>query len=174
MKFSNASIDITLLPTIQPDEFIALEKGYKKVILIENIIVALLFLAGFMVLYFTDSLSEITKYQWLPLIGLCLILVFLFWFRPKAFSRKGYQLRTRDIVFRKGLWWQQETIIPFVRIQHSEVTQGPLGRLLGFSTLKLFTAGGSKSDLSIPALSTETAQKLENFVSQKAGIDENV
>jgi len=174
MEFSNTSIDVTQLPTVDSEEFIGLEPGFKKVILWENIITSIILLGGLGTLYFTDSLLEIGDYQWIPLVVLCLFLGFLFWFRPKAFSRKGYQLREQDIVFRQGLWWQEETVIPFVRVQHSAVTQGPLGRLFGYSSLKLYTAGGSKSDLSIPALSTETAQKLEHFVSQKAGIDANI
>ncbi len=174
MTFSNTSIDVNQLPSVHPDEFIHLEQGYKKVILLENGIISCLFLAVWAALYFTDSLSGKGHTIWFILAGVFPFLGFLFWFRPKAFARKGYQLRERDIIFRNGLWWQEETVVPFVRVQHSEVTQGPLGRIFGYSKLKLYTAGGSKSDLSIPALRTETAQKLEHFVSQKAGTDEAV
>jgi len=171
MDYSNSSIDVSLLPTIQSGEFIRLENGYLKIILMGNIITSLILLTGFGVLYYTDAFAEMGNYWWLTLVFIISFLIFLFWFRPKAFARKGYQLRERDIVYQHGLWWQEETVIPFVRIQHSEVTQGPLERIYGFSSLKLFTAGGNKSDLSIPALSTETAHKLENYVTQKAELD---
>ncbi|HHB78476.1 MAG TPA: hypothetical protein ENK85_04510 [Saprospiraceae bacterium] len=172
MTFSNANLDVNLLPTVRQPEFIPLEKGYHQVILLENFIATGLLLIGFLVLYFWGDLPEIHQFWYVPVIGIGVLMGFVFWFRPKAFSRKGYQLRERDIIFRTGLWWQTETVIPFVRVQHSEVTQGPLGRLFGYATLNLYTAGGSKSDLSIPALHPETARKLEQFVSQKAGLDE--
>ncbi len=171
MVFSNTSIDVNQLPTVHQDDFTRLAANYQIVIFIENAILSFIFLAIWLVLYFTDALSENGYTIWLIWIGIILFLGFLFWFRPKAFSRKGYQLREYDIVFKEGLWWQEETVIPFVRVQHSEVTQGPITRFFGFSKLKLYTAGGSKSDLSIPALDTQTARRLENFVTQKAERD---
>jgi len=174
MTFSNTSIDVHQLPTVQQGKFVQLEPGYQKVILIQNSITSVLLIGLVVVLYFTDALSEMGNYQWVLGATIVLFSGFLFWFRPKAFSRKGYQLRERDIVFRTGLWWQEETVIPFVRVQHSEVTQGPLGRIYGYSKLKLYTAGGSKSDLSIPALDMETARRLEQFVTQKTGQDADI
>lgn len=174
MEFSNSTIDVQLLPQVDQRAFIPLESGYKKVILIENIIFSSILLIIFSALLIFGDVEEFAQLWYLPFVGLGILAIFFFWFRPKAFARKGYQLRERDILFRSGLWWQEETVIPFARVQHTEVTQGPLARLLGFSTLKLYTAGGSRSDLKIPALHPDTAQKLEHFVSQKADFDESL
>ena len=47
-------------------------------------------------------------------------------------------------------------------------------QLIGFNLaeLKVFTAGGASSDLSISGLSPETAARIKDFIVIKTGIDE--
>ncbi len=45
--------------------------------------------------------------------------------------------------------------------------QGFISRKLGLASVELFTAGGRSSDLKIPGLLLEEAQKIKNLVSQK-------
>ncbi len=171
MQFSNSTIDVEQLAPVQVEAFTRLEPAYKKVIFYENAIFSIVLIGLLSGVYFRKGYDEFQEYWLIPAVGLGLFILFIFWFRPRAFRKKSYQLRERDIVYRSGLWWQSETVIPFVRVQHSAVTQGPLGRIFGFSSLKLFTAGGSKSDLVIPGLAPDNAAKLEQFISQKAGLD---
>ena len=56
------------------------------------------------------------------------------------------------------------TAVPFSRIQHSEIQQGPLGRWLGHCTLKLYTAGASGANLEIPGLSMATARNIRRML----------
>ena len=87
-----------------------------------------------------------------------------------GFSRRGYALRERDLTYRKGWIFFSTTTLPFNRIQHTEVSQGPIEKKFDLCTLKIFTAGGSTSDLSIPGLEEEEAQQLRDFISKKAAI----
>lgn len=84
-----------------------------------------------------------------------------------AFPRKGYLLREKDISFQKGLIIYKVTSVPFNRIQHVEVNQGILAKFFKLSSIKLFTAGGNASDLSIPGLPTEVALNMKTFLSEK-------
>lgn len=99
---------------------------------------------------------------------LALIILLSFVGIYKGFSRRSYALREKDITYRKGWLFSSTTTIPFNRIQHSEVAQGPLERSYQLSTLKIYTAGGSTSDLSVPGLEAEEAQKLRDFIAKKA------
>jgi len=83
--------------------------------------------------------------------------------------RKGYVLRDKDILFRKGVIWRSVTAIPFNRIQHVETSNTPLDRKFGLATLQLFTAGGSGGDLKIDGLGKDVAESLRVFVLKKAG-----
>lgn len=78
--------------------------------------------------------------------------------------RRGYALRDKDILFRKGVIWQSVTAIPFNRIQHVETSSTPLDRHFGLATLQLFTAGGSSGDLKIDGLGTDIAENLRVFI----------
>ena len=78
----------------------------------------------------------------------------------KGSPLRGYLVREQDVVYRSGWWSRKVTAVPFSRIQHSEIQQGPLGRWLGHCTLKLYTAGASGANLEIPGLSMSTARNI--------------
>jgi membrane protein YdbS with pleckstrin-like domain len=86
----------------------------------------------------------------------------------RGFPLKGYALREHDIVYKTGLIYRKNTTIPFNRIQHIEIRQSMIARMLGISKLKIFTAGGQGSGLFIHGLSPETAQQLKDFLSKTA------
>lgn len=85
-------------------------------------------------------------------------------FVEMAFKWKGYALRKRDVIYRSGLIYRKVIVIPFARIQHGELSEGVIDRLLGLRKLKLYTAGGSSSDLSIPGLPREVAEQMRSHI----------
>ena len=58
------------------------------------------------------------------------------------------------------------TSVPFNRIQHTEVTQGPLGRLFDLAKVKVYTAGGSSSDITIVGLNEKNAHQLKDHITE--------
>jgi membrane protein YdbS with pleckstrin-like domain len=84
-----------------------------------------------------------------------------------GFQHRGYAVRQQDITYKKGWIFRSRTTVPFNRIQHSEINQGPLDRKYGISSLKIFTAGGSTSDLTIPGLPPEEAERLHEFITDQ-------
>lgn len=89
-----------------------------------------------------------------------------------GFRKKQYALRERDIIYRHGVIWRSNTVIPFNRVQHAEVSQGPLDRLFNLSRLRIYTAGGSSSDLSIPGLLPYDAERIKHFILNRTVSDE--
>lgn len=87
-----------------------------------------------------------------------------------AVPRCGYALREHDLLYRQGVIFCKVTALPFNRIQHVEVSHGPLDRRFGLGTLKVFTAGGSGGDLSIEGLPADKATQLRDFILGKAGV----
>lgn len=79
----------------------------------------------------------------------------------------GYALREKDILFRRGYVQQRTTVIPLNRVQHSAVHRSLLDRWLGIASLKIYTAGGSGSDLTIPGLTPEQALRLNEALALK-------
>lgn len=94
------------------------------------------------------------------LLALLFAALILFWV-PRRVRHTRYLLRRLDMHMQTGLLWRRTTSVGINRLQHLEVSQGPLERFLGLSRLVLYTAGGMKSDLVLPGLPTQRARQLK-------------
>jgi putative membrane protein len=56
----------------------------------------------------------------------------------------------RQLYVRNGWWRQRLAIAPQVKVQSAEIVQGPIGRMLGLSTLHFGIAGGEMSFAALP------------------------
>ena len=166
-NFSNLIITPDNLPEINRESFNPLDKKYKTILYLRLIITVIIVAGAFAAFFFlveekppgliTNSVIAVAV---LLAIYSAVIITF-------GFVKKGYLVRENDISFQKGLVIFTSTSVPFNRIQHVEVNQGILAKIFKLSTVKIYTAGGSTSDLSIPGLPTETAAKLKDFLSEK-------
>lgn len=106
--------------------------------------------------------------------GALLTLVVLAWivWIPRRVALTRYLLRPLDVHMRTGYWWHTERSVAINRIQHLEVNQRPIERLLGLSTLALYTAGSHQSDLRVPGLPTLEAHRLKEHLLGKVAREE--
>lgn len=61
------------------------------------------------------------------------------------YELRYYVLTDRSVRVREGAWVVDERTITFANVQNVRVEQGPLQRLLGFSNVRVDTAGGGAS-----------------------------
>lgn len=177
MPFTNTQIEITDLPSISHIEYKGLDKDYLTASMIRTlfswIIIGIIFSVVIKLNSSNSDFDEVVgpfiKYIVIAICSLALINILLTYF---GFYKKGYAVRDKDISYKTGLFWKSKTLIPFNRIQHSEVKQGPFERMFGLSSLRVFTAGGSASDLSINGLKQEEANHLKQFIIKKTSADE--
>jgi uncharacterized membrane protein YdbT with pleckstrin-like domain len=59
---------------------------------------------------------------------------------------RWYVITDRSLLIREGVWSVREITITFANAQNVRVTQGPLERFFGFSTVEVETAGGGTSE----------------------------
>lgn len=161
MLLQNLEIAPGELPEIEKVNFIALEKDYLWMRLLGW---GLFFLVAAGILVFIYLATPLSL--WMLFGPLLILLILIFFIEIRGFGIKGYAIREKDITYKSGLIFFHMTTIPFNRIQHSEVSQGPLARLFDLATVKIYTAGGSSSDLSINGLTKERAQKLRDFITK--------
>lgn len=166
-NFSNSILLPENLPQVETKSFNPLDKKYLK-ILILRLTIIFLFIAG----VFTAFLIVSEEKPPIEIVAILLaIIVLLIGYSLTitllGFPRKGYLVREKDISYQKGLITYKLISVPFNRIQHVEVNQGILAKILKLSSVKIFTAGGNASDLSIPGLPVEVAQNLKAFLSEK-------
>jgi len=172
MESFNPQIDISDIPKVDQLVFQGLEKEYLTVSIIARVIYFLLLgLAVFAFLFINpfDLEPLITK---LIVLAFSLYLIGSFISVVMGFKNKAYALRSKDIVYKRGWLWQSTTTAPFNRVQHVVIDQGLIERQFELAKLKVFTAGGSSSDLTIPGLHPETANMLKEFIVKKTGQDE--
>jgi membrane protein YdbS with pleckstrin-like domain len=72
-----------------------------------------------------------------------------------------YEVTDDEIDIFKGVLVHTRVIIPLVRVQHVNTSQGPILRAFGLATVSVSTAAGEQE---IPGLSVEEADKLRDRV----------
>ncbi|WP_248145986.1 PH domain-containing protein [Microbacterium aoyamense] len=140
-----------------------LAKQYVWVQLIANGIVLLIVLAA------TLFVTLFLGWTWAWFVGGAIVAVMLWGIliTPRQARSFGYQLRTDDLVFRRGILWQRVVAVPYGRMQLVDITHGPLDRGFGIAQLKLVTAAAS-TGVTIPGLTQDAAERLRDTLIEVA------
>ena len=168
MIFENTQIPVAELPQAEAVDFQRLSPSYRTVEVIATTILFTFLLTGWLVFYFINPL-KLAWLNWLLFAGWMALFVLGLFIAMKRFAAEGYALREHDILHKHGVWWRTLTAIPFSRMQHCEISRGPVESAFGLATLKVFTAGGSGSDLSIEGLPVAEAERIKEFITKKIG-----
>ena len=96
-----------------------------------------------------------------PLLAVLIVLLRTVYNR--AYLRNFLCLLLPDgVLLKRGVLWRSETFVPRPRIQHTDVTQGPIARHFGIATIKIFTAGSAIGQLSVEGLPHDDAVELRD------------
>ena len=79
----------------------------------------------------------------------------------------GYDQREDELIVKHGNLIRQLTVVPFGRVQHIDIAQGPLQRALGLATLVLNTAGTRGAAVKLPGLRPDTAEAMRDHIRGK-------
>lgn len=167
--FQNEQIDISSLPKAEEVEWIPLNKKYLPISLLGTWIFGSILAGIFLTVnLFNSDLIETRWILWAIVGGILLFFAFISIISLLGFKHKAYALREHDMLYKSGLIFRKTIALPFNRIQHSEINQGPIERKFNLARLSIFTAGGHNSDLAIPGLLNEDAQEIKSFIIQKS------
>ena len=78
----------------------------------------------------------------------------------RVYRRLGYSIDDRLLRVVHGWLFHTDTIVPFVRIQHIDVTRGPVDKLFGTASLVVHTAGTHNSIVVLPGLAPTRAADM--------------
>jgi membrane protein YdbS with pleckstrin-like domain len=161
---TNDQILANELPPVEVSDFKKHPKRFLNKKLIAKVVFFLPLLIGVIVLAFVVEDLWIfwgALALWIVLLGVTLFISY------KEYFVRGYVLREYDITYRHGWIFHHETTVPFNRIQHTEIKDGPIDRLFTLCELEIYTAGGSASDLSLSGLDPQDAARLKEFIAGK-------
>jgi len=83
----------------------------------------------------------------------------------------SYAVHPDGIEIRKGVIWRQAISVARSRVQHTDVSQGPLERKYGLGTLGVYTAGTDHAKVSLDGLEHDTALRIRDHLLPPAGDD---
>ena len=131
------------------------------------------FLLGAGLLFAESRMAQ--EDAWLPLRppfgGLLLagvVLILSLWHARRMFKSWRWALRSDDVVASYGVLWRVSRSIPRVRVQHVDVSSGPVDRVLGLVQVSLHVAGAMGPVLTIPGLPPAEAEKLRQALLDSA------
>ena len=75
-----------------------------------------------------------------------------------------YKLRPEELFLERGIFNRVRTVVPLRRIQHLDVSQDLIEREFGLGKLIVHTAGTRSSDVVLPGLDIDEANRLRDAV----------
>jgi membrane protein YdbS with pleckstrin-like domain len=166
-NFTNETIDTNQLPKFEEVTFTKLHPKYLRVVLINLVLfIGMLILVPGLISVFNSALFS--QRIWLilgaviPILSLLIIVLSYI-----GFHNKGFAFREHDVLFRHGIIATNTIVIPYNRVQHVALHEGLIPRYFGLAKIEIFTAGGSSSDIEIPGIEKEQAEKIKQLLMGK-------
>lgn len=99
-------------------------------------------------------------------IILAVLLAFFCLFMPTLrFLQWSYEIGVHHLELRHGIFWRTQLLVPFIRVQDTNINQGPLMRAFGLSAVTVSTAAGSHT---IPGIDADKAVQVREAIAEQA------
>jgi membrane protein YdbS with pleckstrin-like domain len=85
-------------------------------------------------------------------------------FPARRAQRWGFRIGEGQLRVARGWLFRTDTIVPFVRVQHIDVGQGPIERWFGLSHLVVHTSGTHNSTVTLPGLHADLAAAMRETI----------
>ncbi len=82
----------------------------------------------------------------------------------RRYRALGYRLAEERLQVVRGVFFRADTVVPFGRVQHIDVHQGPIERGYGLATLTVHTAGTHNSSVLLPGLGHADALAMREAI----------
>jgi hypothetical protein len=140
------------------------ERGQLWVMRIHAMVVAVMLLTGAAVVEMLIARRTDLPTGLIAVPVLLLVLYALLVAPMRQFKALGYAVDVDELRVRSGVWIRTETVVPLKRVQHIDVSQGPVERSCGVTRLVLHTAGTMNSLVVLPGLARTTAESIRDEI----------
>jgi len=89
----------------------------------------------------------------------------LYFYIGAAFRHFSYAMNDHGLYINRGVFWRKKIVVPRNRVQHTDVTQGPLERKFNLSQLIVHTAGTRNASVTLPGILFKDAEDLRESLS---------
>ena len=155
--------------TLSPDEsgLSPLHPDQVKVFRLRGLIGAVPPAGMLLVLDFGPLRETMLPFGLVTVVYVALALIALAVLPRRRYRAWGYREEEDELHVRSGLWVQLRTVVPFGRVQHIDVAQGPVERRYGLATLILHTAGTRGASVALPGLLHGQAERMRDRIRGK-------
>jgi uncharacterized protein len=81
---------------------------------------------------------------------------------PLEYRYTSYRMDALGLEIRRGVYWREVIHVPRSRVQHTDVSQGPVERRYGLGTLVIYTAGTDHAKIDLAGLDHGRALRLRD------------
>ena len=153
-------VEASLVADVNDEALTPLHPDHVKVLRIQACLATLPFLVAALVLESAGLL---------PLGAIFVpIAVLAGWFILRAplrrYSAKGYAMGADRLRVVRGLLFRSDSVVPFGRVQHIDLDQGPLERIYDLATLTVHTAGTHNASVRLPGLLNADAVAMREAI----------
>lgn len=155
-------------PVAEGEELTPLHPNYKSMLRLQTIFVFVPILIAALIAEAALA-AEAAPIPTGLVSGVTMLIAILFVFRlpQRRFAARGYQMSADRLRVVRGILWRSDTVVPFGRVQHIDVDQGPIERALDIATMTLHTAGSHNASVKLPGLRHETARTMREDIRQR-------
>ena len=89
---------------------------------------------------------------------------FISWWPGVSYRHTDYRISDQGLRIRRGVLWRSVGNVPRSRVQHTDVSQGPVERYFGLATLVVYTAGTHHASTSLRGLPHERALLIRDHL----------
>ena len=152
-------------PALEP-----VEPGYKNVLRVR-------FLIFWLVLWVAAAVLDRAALQETEFAGFLTVAVFVIAAAgvltapQRIYARLHYRLTEKLLQVVRGWLFHVDTVVPLVRVQHIDVTRGPLEKMFGVATLVVHTAGTHNSIVMLPGLAPARAAQIRDIIREHVRTD---
>ena len=141
-----------------------LERGQLRLMQVHSVAAALVVLAAAALAEYILH-EEVGLPRGVILLPLLVPILYLVLLSPgRRYRAWGYAIDAEEMQVRHGVWVQTQTLVPLDRVQHIDISQGPLERSFGVCRLIVHTAGTLHSQVVLPGLARPTAERIRDDI----------
>ncbi len=89
----------------------------------------------------------------------------------REYQHTSYRVDEQGIEIHKGVYWRVAINVPRSRLQHTDVSQGPLERRYGLGTLVIYTAGTDHAKVDLAGLEHGVALRIREHLLPSGAAD---
>ncbi|MFL0355313.1 PH domain-containing protein [Erythrobacter sp. GH1-10] len=147
-------------------ELTRLHPNYKTALRVRAALTSIPFVIGALILEGALASNDANPLPYGVIIGTVVFIALVLIIRvpSRRWSARGYQISDDRLRVVRGILWHHDTVVPFGRVQHIDVDQGPLDRFFDIATLTLHTAGSHNASVHLPGLQLRLANDMREEI----------